>query len=120
MPQQLLYLFHWHSLVDGSGRHRSSELMRMDPLHLCLLSEVSESYLHATDFQADMRRIQCHQQRLIMIGAHRQVLLQMNLCLRIEIDLSFLVALSENDALPVVKIDILPIQAYQLADSDSS
>ena len=119
MSEELLYLFYGHSFVDGAGGHGSSEFMWVNSFYLRLSSEVPETDFYAADFQADVWCVECYEKGFIVIGSHCEILLQMNLCLGVEVDFSFFVSFSENDAFAFVEVNVFSVEAHQLADADA-
>ena len=79
MTKYFLYLLYWHPLIYCSRSHRTTKLMRMNLFDFNLFPQISEPYFHAADFQSNMRCIQCHQQCVIVIRSHLQILLQASL-----------------------------------------
>ena len=51
MSKELLYLFDWHSFVDGACCQSPSELVRVYFCDPQPLSQLPQSYLYTTDLQ---------------------------------------------------------------------
>lgn len=115
MAEQALHLFDGHSLVDGAGSQRSSEFMGVDFFEAQQFSKTAQADFHAADFQAGMRFVQRYEKRGILIGTAGEVVFQMDFRTGIKINRAFLVSLSENDALPVFKINVGDIQMHQFS-----
>ena len=119
MAEQALHLFDGHSLVDGAGGQRSPEFMGMDFFKTQHLAKAAQADFHATDFQAGMGFVQRYEKRRVLIGTAGEIIFQMDFRAGIKINRAFLVSLSENDALPVFKINVGNIQMHQFADAHS-
>lgn len=119
MAKQALHLLNGHSLVNGARGQRPSEFMRMHFFKAKQLAEAAEPDFYAADFQAGVRLIQRHEQRGVLIGAAGDIVFQVNLGSGVKVNRALLVPLSEDDALPVFKVDVRNVQMHQLAHAHS-
>ena len=78
--------------------------MRMDLVDLQPTTEFPEPLLHTAYLPTVVRLIQSYEQRLVVILTALQVVVQMDLRPRVEINQPLLVPLPQNDAFPVLEI----------------
>ena len=69
MPQKLLDLFYWHSLVNGHCCQSPAELMRMNLVKVQLSTNFAETDFDAADLQAVLRLNQGDKQSFGIIRA---------------------------------------------------
>ena len=120
MSQKSLNLLDRHSFVDGSGRQRPSELVRMDSRNFQFSSQIAQPHFYTGNLQTRMRLVQRYEQCLILGLSGGEILLQVQFPPGIEINDTLLVPFSEYDALPLGKIDVTPVQLHQFSDTHAS
>ena len=109
MPQQLLYLFNWHSFVNSTCCHCPSKFMRMNLFHIQFSAKLTKPNLDTTDLQSFKRGIKCNKQRGISIITRFDIVLQMKLRLCVKIYSSLFFFFFLNNTLPFFEIDIANI-----------
>lgn len=114
MAQKSLHLFNGHALVNGSRSQGPPEFMGMYLGNAQFPAQMTEADFYTADLEPPEGFLESHEKGGILIGSGIQVIFQMNLRAGIEIDRPLLMALTENHAFPVLKINILPVQVHQL------
>lgn len=119
VPEQLLELLDRHAFSDCHRCHGSPELVRMNMVGVRGAAQLCEKAFHTGYRKASPRGGEADEQRGIGIPAGGKIVLQMDLSPGVEINPPFLVALSQNNAFPLRKIDVRAVEIDQFPDTDS-
>ena len=119
MPQQALDLLDGHTFVDGHSGKCAAELVGMNLGYIKTLAHFSNTSLHSTNRQPLVWRGEGNEQCGIVIYSLSKILLKMKLCSGIKVHHTFLVAFTKDDALPLVKVYVGPVQFHKLTHTDA-
>ena len=114
MAEDPRHLLNRHTSQDQLCCQRPPEPMRMHILHARPVSDLIEHCPDASRLEPD--RSFPEEQRSAAALSALQILLQVESCHIIQIDLSLLIALAEHGALHTLEVDIADIEVAHLAD----
>ena len=106
MTEKLLKLLNRHTFVDCHSSQCASELVRVCLLNVQAFTDFSDSYLYTADFKSLVWGFQRYEKSFIIVCPAVKILLQMQFGTGIKIDDALFIALAENNALTLLKINI--------------
>lgn len=104
-----------HPAVQEPGDQRTAESVRMNILHIRRCGHFAEHIPDAAG--ADTVSGSVDEQSLTGIGSGEQVFLQRHSRDVVQKDGSFLVSFTQDNALQLIKVDVVPVQANDLPDA---
>lgn len=119
VSQELLNLLDGHTFVYRTCCQRPSELMRMNFRNSQPPAKLAQTHLNTADFQSIVGTMQRNKQGGIFIGSAIQIISEVDFRPGIKVNGPFLTAFAKNYALSVLKINIVPIQMHQFANTHS-
>ena len=120
MPQKLLYLLDRHTLINGHCGKSSAKFVRMNLVEAQFSANFSEADFNTTNLQPLVWLQQRNKQSFIFIFSLVQIFLEMDLRPCIKVDLALFISFSENNTLPVLEVNIIPVEFDQFTNADTS
>ena len=121
VTEEPLNLFQRHPALEGQGSGSMTENMRGDmTTDIAAGQYFCNLILYCLDLQAAMRGPAADKERGIIVLPTLEILCEVQFCSRVEVGDSFLTALAEHNTLSFLKVDVVAIEPYKLADSHSS
>ena len=109
MSQQLLHLLNGHSFVNCPGCQSAPEFVGVDFGNPQPSAQFPQANFHPADFQPVVGAEERDKEGGIVVGSAFQVVFQMDFCTRIKVHWALFAAFSKYYALPIFKVDVLPV-----------
>ena len=119
MTEQALDLLNGHAFINRTGGKRPAEFVRMHLLHIRFAANLFQAGFDAAIQQPFVGFRQGNIKRWLSVAATVKIILQMDFRPGVEVNHAFTAAFAEYDTLPLVKIDVLPVEIHQFAHTHS-